>query len=149
MPDFPLDSLSSEELRERYLRTLADLDNVRKRANTQMQAGLLHERRHILISFLEIVDNLERAMGAAHTAHVEWTRGIRAIHQQMLGIFLQFGVEPFESLGQPFDPTRHEAVAQVAQSDAAPNTILDVLLKGYQFSDGSILRPAKVRVAVS
>ncbi|HBF35427.1 TPA: nucleotide exchange factor GrpE [Candidatus Sumerlaeota bacterium] len=149
MPDFQLETLSPDELRERYLRTLADLDNVRKRGNAQMQASVLHERHHILASFLEVVDNLERAMSLPHPAHAEWARGIQGIHQQMLSLFLLFGVEPFESLGQMFDPVRHEAVAQVTVPGAVPNTITDVLLKGYQFKDGTILRPAKVRVVAS
>lgn len=148
MPEPRLEDIPAEELREKFLRALADLDNLRKRSAVQVQAAVQHERRAVLFAFLEVVDNLERAMSAhPGESHSEWTRGVQAVHLQMLNILQRFGVEPFESLNRPFDPLLHEAIAQTKLPGIEPNLVMDVLLKGYSQQGGPILRPAKVRVS--
>jgi molecular chaperone GrpE len=133
--------------RERLLRTLADLDNVRKRHTARIRAAALNERKIVLAAFLEVVDSLEAALKAHEGEQNEWMDGVRGIFRQMHSVLTDFDVEVIESLAQPFDPKLHEAVSRVAMPEQPDGTIVEVLGTGYRFGDGSLLRPAKVVVS--
>ena len=135
------------ELREKWLRARADLENVRKRTASQIRAAAHHERRTILTAFLEVLDNLERAL-EAHAGEVnEWVEGTRGIFQQTIRILKGFDVEPFDAMGQPFDPNLHEAVSRLEAPDQPEGTVVEVLQAGYRFTGGPLLRPARVVVS--
>jgi len=134
-------------LREKWLRALAELDNLRKRMNNTIETALLNERRAILGAFLEVMDNLERALAAHVGEQNEWVQGVQAIHRQTGEIFRRFDTEAMECLDKPFDPHLHEALARVPDAAKPENTIVEVVQAGYQFKDGTVLRPAKVVVS--
>jgi molecular chaperone GrpE len=134
------------ELRDRSVRTLAELDNFRKRA--ERERGEV--RRYALVDpmrdLLDVVDNLERAM-AASGSFEDLKTGVEMILHQMRELLRQYGVQMVEAEGRPFDPNLHEAVARVEESDLDSPRVIQELQRGYKIHD-RLLRPSRVRVAV-
>lgn len=141
-----------KETRDRYLRSLADLDNARKRVRHEMAEAQVQAAAGILRDILQVVDNFERALetsnprAAAPTETRAVYDGISLIYRQLLEMLARWGVKPMTALGQPFDPRLHEAVAQVPVSDDQEDGVVALeLQKGYLFGD-RVLRPSKVGV---
>lgn len=132
--------------REQWLRTLADCDNLRKRVAAQARAAAAQERRTLLTAFLDVLDSLDRALAAHAGERNEWFDGTMGIFRQTVKILQDFGVEPLEALGQPFDPQLHEAVAVIERADQPDGVVAEVARAGYRMSDGALLRPAQVVV---
>ncbi|MEJ2733100.1 MAG: nucleotide exchange factor GrpE [Anaerolineae bacterium] len=160
----------AEEWRDRALRMQADMDNYRKRQQRWAQDQIEAERHRLLNAYLQVVDDLERALTAAggddappdhgtgvHPAglgpaglHGAGLRtGVELTHRAALQFLQKEGVEPIEARHQPFDPNWHEAVATTSRNGSGlpSGTIIEVLETGYRL-DGRLLRPAKVVVAV-
>lgn len=135
-----------EMLREKWLRSAAELDNLRKRTARDIDTAKARERENLLRSFLDVLDNLERALDSHGGESNPWLDGLEAIQQQMLGVLKTWGAAPFDSMGEMFDPNRHSAVATVRLQDKEPGRIVDVTQVGYAMGDGTILRPAHVIV---
>jgi molecular chaperone GrpE len=139
----------NEELRkehERYLRTLADFENYRKRVERERAKVTQAGKREIILSMLEALDGLDRALLYLENAAPALAEGVRAIHRKLLGQLEMHGVTAFESLGRTFDPAMHEAVGVVEGSQFPPGTVAEELQRGYRWDD-ELLRPARVRVA--
>jgi molecular chaperone GrpE len=102
----------------------------------------------VLHGLLPVLDNLERALQHATEDDGAISQGLKMVVKQFHDVFGTFGVQGFESLGQPFDPERHEAVGQTTETDAAPGTVIEEMLKGYFFHE-RLLRPARVIVAAA
>ena len=138
------------ELRDLYLRTLADFDNYRKRVDRERDEIGRAGKKDLLLGVLNIVDSFERAVASASAPDDErdpFRAGVLAIYRQMQRLLDQNGVERFESIGQPFDPERHEAVGTVAARDSAePGSVAEEERPGYLWH-GRLLRPARVFVA--
>ncbi len=138
----------AEVLRDRWLRAAAELDNLRKRMDRELTQARRQERAAVVGAFLEIVDNLDRALShASAEAPGPWIEGWEALVRQARQTLKRCGVEPFEALGEQFDPRRHQAVATVEAPGREEGEIVEVVLPGYQWEDGSILRHAKVVAA--
>ena len=133
--------------RENWLRAMADLDNLRRRGAVQTRTALQNERKNILTRFLEVLDSLQMALSAHEGEHNEWVEGTQGISRQMTKIFKDYGVEPIESKGRPFDPNLHEAVSQLKMPDRPDGTVIEELQRGYRFEDGALLRAARVVVS--
>ena len=141
--------VEAEEWRERALRLRAEMDNFRKRQRRLAQDEIAGEREQLLRAFLQVVDNLERALSAPADDVESLRRGVELTHRAALQLLEQVGVEPVPAEGQPFDPRWHEAVSTV-RSDVAgaePDTVVQVLQPGYRLGE-TLLRPARVIVAV-
>jgi molecular chaperone GrpE len=136
-----------EELRDRWLRTVAELDNMHKRMAKRIDQVTREERRVILGAFLQVVDSLERALAVEGAPAGSWAEGVAGIHRQMLSILKRFGALPIDAIGRPFDPNKHEALAVATHDHHPENTVIEVTEVGYELSDGTLLRPAKVVVA--
>ena len=143
----PAGENEATELREKWLRALADRDNLRKRSAEQTRSAVQNERKAILTRFLPVLDSLECALQAHEGEQNDWVEGTQQIFLQVVKIFKDYGVEPIHALDRPFDPNLHEAVSQVRAPDMPENTVVEVLQVGYRFSDNSLLRPAKVVVS--
>jgi len=106
------------------------------------------QRESILRDLLPIIDNLERALAAAREGTDPKTilDGVQMTVRALLDFLRAQGVTPVASVGQTFDPSRHEAVDHVASDAHAPNTVVDEFHRGYQIGE-RILRPARVSVA--
>ncbi|MFN2371043.1 MAG: nucleotide exchange factor GrpE [Candidatus Krumholzibacteriia bacterium] len=139
-----------DELRDKWLRALADLDNQRKRARRDVEDARRFALAEVLRPMLEVADNFERALqamdGSAETTAAGVRQGVDLIHQSFRAALRDRGVEPIEAMGQPFDPARHEAVAQVPGGDAEAGTVIDIVQQGYRLGE-FVLRPARVVIA--
>lgn len=136
------------ELKDRYLRSLADSENARKRIRQQSEETVRLQRENLLRELLPVVDNLERAVDAARGGGngKPIVEGVEMVLRSMLDFLKAHGVTQLTSVGQPFDPQRHEAVDQIESSQHLPNTIVNEFHRGYQIGD-RLLRPARVAVA--
>ncbi|MGH9367939.1 MAG: nucleotide exchange factor GrpE [Thermoanaerobaculia bacterium] len=136
------------DLKDRHLRKLAELDNIRKRTEREKREHFRVALMDLARDFLPILDNLERAM--AHASPEErqshFGQGIGLIRRQLMDLWRRHGLQEVDT-DVPFDPNRHEAVATEATSEIPPNTILEVLQRGYLLQD-RLVRPAAVKVAV-
>jgi len=144
-----------EQMRDRYIRTVADLDNARKRARQAIAEARQQGVTSLLAELLPLMDNFERALESVNPsedAAVETKaiyEGIELIYRQISELLERRGVRPIEALGQPFDPNRHEAVTQLpAKKGQAEGTIVAEIRKGYLYGD-QVLRPSRVGVAMS
>lgn len=136
------------ELKDKYLRALADGENARKRIRQQSEETVRIQKEGLLRDLLPIVDNLERAVGAAREGVSDSAvivEGVQMVLRSLLDFLKTQGVTPIVSAGQPFDPTRHEAVDQVASDTHPPNTVVNEFHRGYLIGD-RVLRPASVTV---
>ena len=134
------------ELEDQRLRSLADVDNVRKKCASQVSAARAETRSEVAARWLPVVDNLERALDHAHADPGSIIEGIRAVLEQALGVLSQLGFPRRDDLGSPFDPARHEAIAAVSETDAPAGSVIDVVRPAYGEGERQ-LRPAQVVVA--
>jgi molecular chaperone GrpE len=136
------------ELKDKYLRTLADSENARKRVRQQSEESVRIQREAILRDLLPIIDNLERALAAAREGTDAKTivDGVEMTVRALIDFLRAQGVTPVQSVGQAFDPNRHEAVDHVASQRHPPNTVVDEFHRGYLIGE-RVLRPARVSVA--
>jgi molecular chaperone GrpE len=142
----PVDGVAA--LRDRWLRAEAELENLRKRRPREIEEARRQERRIALNSMLDALDTMERAMESGAGEENVWMEGFRATHQQLLDVVKMLGAEPFEAVGERFDPRRHEAVLTMPARGADEETVIGVERKGYVMGDGTVLRPARVVVAM-
>jgi molecular chaperone GrpE len=137
-----------EELKDRHVRKLAEFENMRKRAEREKR----EYHRFALAAFardcLPILDSFERAMAHAspEDRRGDFGQGIGMIRRQLSELWSKYGLTEVDTSGA-FDPNFHEAVATEPTNEVSPNTILEVLQKGYLLND-KLLRPAFVRVAI-
>jgi molecular chaperone GrpE len=138
------------DYKDKWLRAVAELDNVRKRARRDVGAAESRGIFKLARELLPALDNFERALAAAEAQpenrdhHL--TDGIRLVQSELLGSLARVGIVPDSPMGQRFDPHRHEAVAQQPVEGAEPGTIVEVYSAGYTYGE-DVLRPAKVVVA--
>jgi molecular chaperone GrpE len=136
------------ELRDRHLRKLAELENLRKRGERERTDAHRIAVGEMARELLPVLDNLERAMQHAtrEERQGEFGQGIGLIRRQFLEIFKKQGLEEVDTR-QPFDPNFHEAVATEENGELPHHTILEVLQRGYRLGD-RLVRPALVKVSV-
>ena len=136
------------ELKDKYLRTLAESENARKRIRQQSEESVRIQREAILRDLLPIIDNLERAVEAARSGTDAKTivDGVEMTVRALIDFLRAQGVTPLQSVGQAFDPNRHEAVDHVASEAHPANTVVDEFHRGYLIGE-RVLRPARVSVA--
>jgi molecular chaperone GrpE len=130
-----------------YRSAEAEFDQARARLRKEVTKDVERGRRSMLVSFLEVLDNLDRAIAAAPNDDDALVQGVSLVRQQFLTTLESFGVTRIDPLGQPFDPARHEAVATLAATDAHPSgAVAGVVRPGYLIGD-DVLRPAAVAVS--
>jgi molecular chaperone GrpE len=137
---------STAELRDRWLRAMAELDDQRKRYERRLIEVGARERDRVILGWLPVLDHLELALRHAEADPKSIVAGIEAVHRQTLATLEGLGYHRFAGVGEPFDPARHEAAQALEVPDAEPGTILEVIRPGYA-AGGRLLRPAVVTVA--
>jgi len=157
------DSISVEELQDlktratkadenwdKYLRTVADLDNYRKRVAREKEELARFTTERVVTALLPTFDNLERAIDAAQTHGAEnasLLQGLTQVHSQFRRTLMEFGLqEIIAGVGQPFDPNLHEAVSQVESPTHTEGHVVEQFQRGYKLAD-RLLRPARVVVS--
>jgi molecular chaperone GrpE len=135
------------ELEDRWRRTLADLDNLRKRSARDAATTQAAERARAAGEWLPVLDNLDLALQHAEADPGAIVKGVEAVRDQALSVLAGLGfARRDDDVGAPFDPARHEAAATVAEPDAPEGTVVRVLRPGYGEGERQ-LRPATVVVA--
>jgi molecular chaperone GrpE len=135
--------------RDQYLRAVAELDNVRKRAQRDIEAANRYGLEKFAAELLPVRDSLELAVQSADQAQVDarsLKQGQQATLQLLAKALERIGVTPIDPVGEPFDPTRHEAMLAQESATAKPGTVLQVVQTGYELN-GRVIRPARVIVA--
>jgi molecular chaperone GrpE len=124
------------------------MENFRKRHQRLADERVAADRERLLRAFLDVADNLERALSVNGTDIESLRQGVSLTHQTMERLLDQEGAELVQAKGQPFDPTWHDAVSTVphTSADAEPDTVVEVVQAGYRLGD-RLLRPARVIVA--
>lgn len=137
-----------KEYKDKYLRTLAEMDNKRKRMIRERDELQRYANEKIILSILPVVDNFERAINAGENSDADKKilDGVKLIFKQLKDILEKEGLKPFESVGQKFDPYKHEAFLAIESKEHEPSTILEEIEKGYLL-DNKIIRPARVTVS--
>jgi molecular chaperone GrpE len=146
-PEAGLDQLKSDLQREHemHLRTLADFDNYRRRVERDRANRAASGKRDILVNLLEVLDGFDRALPHLSATPSSVTEGIQAIHRRLLDLLEKQSVTAVKSVGEPFDPTLHEAIGAVESDEYPSGTVVEEVQRGYRMGD-ELLRPARVRV---
>jgi len=136
------------KLKDTMLREQADLQNQRKRLQRDVENARKFALERFVNELLPVVDNLERAIDAAvDSAEVKPLKdGVELTHKQFLDVLAKFNVQQLNPVGEPFDPQYHEAVTMVPNPAMEPNSVMDVMQKGYTLND-RLLRAAMVVVS--
>lgn len=137
------------DFRDKYLRTLADSENLRKRLQKERHELVQYAVQGAILDFLSPIDHFENALkfagqGSAEVQH--WAVGFQMILEQFKEALSNNGVTPFKSVGTPFDPHCHEAVEMVETTEFSPGTVIEESLRGYKMAD-KVIRAARVKVA--
>ena len=135
------------EANDKFLRLYAEFDNYKRRTMKERSELLQTAGKEIILSFLPIIDDFERAMKASETASFEaYKEGVQLIHNKFNGLLTAKGLKPVESIGQPFNVDLHEAITNIpAPTEAQKGVVIDETEKGYTLN-GHVIRFAKVIV---
>lgn len=135
-----------QALKDRYVRTLADFDNLRKRTDREKADFFRYAVANVMKDLLPVLDNFDRALDHAEEGD-EFHKGVLLIYKQLFDVLRKHGLNPIDTPGVAFDPNIHEAVIR-EETDAVPShTVVEILQRGYFLHD-RLLRPALVKVAV-
>ena len=138
---------TADENWSKYLRVVAELENVRKRAARDLEKARLYGVEGLAAELLTVADSLEMALETGSQAPAEsLLEGGRATLKQLETAMEKYGVTPIYPEGEPFDPELHEALSVAVSTTAEPDTVINVVQRGYQLN-GRLLRPARVIVA--
>ncbi|MFD6991443.1 nucleotide exchange factor GrpE [Streptomyces sp. NPDC059943] len=130
----------SSELRDRWRRALADLDNLRKRHKKELPREREAERARVCTEWLPVLDNLELALTHAESGSDSVVQGVKAVRDQAVDVLHRLGYPRDDETGVPFDPARHEVVSVVDDPGVEPGTVVKCLRPGYG-TPGHQLRP--------
>jgi molecular chaperone GrpE len=151
-PEAQLDELRRQldDKQDRLLRALAEADNIRRRAQRDRDDYVKYANESLLRELIPVLDNLDRALESARATAAAGSvvTGVELIQRELLRVLERAGVTRYSAVGQPFDPTRHEAIARVVSAAAAPDTVVNETAPGYLLN-GRVLRPAMVAVAAA
>ena len=136
----------NRQLKDRYMRTLADFENYRKRADREKTEFFKYALAGVLNELIPVLDNFDRALEHAEEGD-DFHKGVALIYKQMWDVLQRHGLRPIEQSGVPFDPKIHEAVVREENPSVPSHTVVAILQKGYFLHD-RLLRPAMVKVAV-
>lgn len=138
----------TEELdteRERGLRLLAEFENYRRRTRQEQALAEQNGKREVLLALLDVMDDFDRALLHVGEAPDAVADGLRLIRQRFSDVLDSNGVTPFDSEGEPFDPTVHEAITVIDSDGEESGTVYTEHRRGYLIN-GELLRPARVAV---
>jgi molecular chaperone GrpE len=137
-----------EELQEALIRSQADLQNVRRRAERDVENAHKYAVEKFVKDLLAVLDSMDRALELAETTEgfdAAMLEGTQMTHKLLLDTAAKHGVEPINPVGEAFDPQEHQAMSMVESADHEPNTVMAVMQKGYKL-EGRVIRAAMVMV---
>lgn len=140
----------ADEYWDKFVRTSAELDNYRKRAQRERLDAIKYANESLLEKLIPIIDNFDMAMAAVQNEQASSSdtlkTGVSMIHTQLKNFLLDAGLEEIDAAGKPFDPNLHEAVQQQETTEVPEGHVLKQLRKGYKLQD-RLVRPASVIVS--
>jgi molecular chaperone GrpE len=139
--------LSAQEHHDAWLRAKAEGDNIRKRAQADITSAHKYAIENFSSDLLAVKDSLEAALAADKVTIESLKSGVELTLKQLNAVFEKNRITEINPAGQKFDPHRHQAITTV-ESDAEPNSVVQVFQKGYALND-RVIRPAMVSVAKS
>jgi molecular chaperone GrpE len=151
--DNPIEELQQKinTLGEQLLREQAEMQNVRRRAQRDVESAHKYALEKFSGELLSVVDNLERAIDAideSNESQKSVAEGLELTLKTFIEVLAKYNVEAVEPEGQPFDADLHQAVSTVPNKDVEPNTVINVFQKGYTLN-GRLIRPAMVVVSTA
>ncbi len=142
------------KLKDQLLRTLAEMDNLRKRMEREKAEATLYAASNFARDILSVSDNMDRALATAEADHLKeatepvknLVAGVEMTRRELLNVFERHGIKRVDPMGEKFDPHYHQAVFEVPTNDQPPGTVVQVMQAGFKIGD-RVLRPAMVGVA--
>jgi molecular chaperone GrpE len=133
---------------DRFLRQAAEMENFKKRTVRERDEAIRFANEYLIKDLLPVIDNLERAIvhAQAGDSGKPLVEGVEMVLKGVFDVLTKHGVVQVSAVGQPFDPVKHEAMAQMESDKHLPNTVMEEHHKGYLFHD-RLLRPALVSIA--
>ncbi len=140
--------VSLADTTDKLLRLAAEFENYKKRMERERSLAMKYAEEQILKELLPSIDNLERAIeqGRKTNNASDLIAGVELTYKGLMSALEKFELQPMNSIGNPFDPNVHEALAMEASDEVDPNSVLREFEKGYMYKD-RLIRPAKVVVA--
>lgn len=138
-----------DEFKDKYLRSLAEVDNFRKRVNREKEDYYKYALGDFVLALLPIFDNLERALNHKDRKNEEQSiiSGVEIIYRQLIDLLKKHHIVEIDALGKPFDPNIHQALSKVEKEGIEEAMVIEVYQKGYTIH-GKLLRPSLTKVAV-
>lgn len=138
----------SAENYDKFLRAMADMDNLKKRAAKERSELLRYAGENLARDLLDVVDNLNRAASQeiSEAGIADYKKGVELVYESFVSILSKHGITAESALGQVFDPAKHDALVSQPTEDAEPGMVLQELKQAYYFKD-KLLRPAQVVVS--
>ncbi|MDD4238188.1 MAG: nucleotide exchange factor GrpE [Desulfotomaculaceae bacterium] len=138
----------AENSYDRLLRLQADFENFRRRTRQEKDEFYKYASEQLVVALLPVLDNFDLALAAEGDANEGFKAGVQMIYRQLLDVLAAEGVAPIQAVDEPFDPAKHEAVAQDGSGRHPANTVVEELRRGYCLRD-KVIRPSMVKVAVA
>lgn len=139
-----------EKYKDVALRAEAEMQNLRRRAERDVQNAHKFGTERLLQNLLPVLDSLEKAIEASEAAGQSeddpQLEGIKLCSKLFIDVLTKEGIEALDPLGEPFDPNLHEALSMIENPDLEPNSVMTVIQKGYRLNE-RLVRPAKVMVS--
>ncbi len=139
--------LDAAEHHDAWLRAKADVENVRKRAQADIASAHKYSIENFSTELLAVMDSLDAALTVENATVENFKNGMELTLKQLTAVFNKFNIKVIEPIGEKFDPHRHQAICMI-DSDLPPNTVAQVMQKGYMLND-RVIRPALVAVSKS
>lgn len=143
------EKLSNEldEIKDRYLRTVAEFENYKKRRSKEIADIIERANEQFCLDMLPVIDDFERSLNSEmkRKSYKSLMQGIELIYQKFLSVLKKQGVEPIASVNQQFNPEWHEAIMQIEDNEKPANIVVNEALKGYRLKD-KVLRYSQVVV---
>ena len=136
-----------QQILSKYRSASDEFDQARARLRKEVTKDVERGRRAMIVSFLDVLDNLDRAIAAAGREDDPFVQGVSLVQQQFVGVLESLGITRIDPLGETFDPARHEAVATTPAGESVPiGQVTGIVRPGYLIGS-EVLRPAMVAVA--
>ncbi|WP_347888716.1 nucleotide exchange factor GrpE [Nitrosomonas europaea] len=137
--------IRAAEHHDAWLRAKAETENIRKRAQTDIANAHKYAVDNFSVLLLAVMDSLDAALATENSTLENLRDGVELTRKQLAAVFEKFNIHTIDPQGEKFDPHQHEAMCAV-ESDLAPNTVIQVMQKGYMLHD-RVIRPAMVTVS--
>ena len=137
--------IKAAEHHDAWIRAKAETENIRKRAQADVSNAHKYAIENFSTALLSVMDSLEAALAVDNASLENFKNGMELTQKQLLGAFDKFGIMVIDPKGEKFDPHQHQAMCTI-DSELAPNTVVQVMQKGYKLHE-RVIRPALVSVS--